>query len=164
MPGKEDIQVQVLEDPVALAASAAQHFVTLAGQAIAATGRFSVALSGGSTPEAMHRLLAQAPLVDRVDWPRVHVFWGDERFVPPDDPASTLRMARETLLDHIPLPVENIHPVSTTGTTPAAAARQYAQTIIDFFGPGKPQFDLILLGMGPDGHTASLFPVHPEVT
>ncbi|MCL4867970.1 MAG: 6-phosphogluconolactonase [Anaerolineae bacterium] len=157
-------QFLVLENPEALAIEAANRFVTLAGQIIAAQGRFSVALSGGSTPEAMYRLLAQAPLKDQVDWKNVYLFWGDERFVPPDDPDNMWRMAQETFLSYLPIPPTNIYPMPTTGVTPAAAARQYTQTLRQFFAPGPPRFDLILLGMGPDGHTASLFPGHPALT
>lgn len=150
--------VTVLADPKALAAEAADRFVELARQAIVENGRFSVVLSGGSTPEAMHRLLAQSPRKQQVDWQNVHLFWGDERFVPPDDPASSVRMARETLLNHVPIPAANIHAMPTIGLSPTEAARQYEQTIAAFFAPDPPRFDLIFLGMGPDGHTASLFP------
>jgi 6-phosphogluconolactonase len=154
----------VVDNPAGLASRAARRFVTLARQAIGERGRFSVALSGGSTPRAMYRLLAQAPLKEQVDWQNVHLFLGDERFVPPDDPASSLRMARETLLDHVPVPAENIYAVPTEGLTPEAAAQRYARTLLGFFAPHSPRFDLILLGMGPDGHTASLFPGQPAVT
>lgn len=150
--------VIILQDGNALAAEAADRFVNLAQQAIGENGRFSVVLSGGSTPEAMHRLLAQSPRKQQVDWQNVHIFWGDERFVPPDDPASNERMARETLLNQLPIPAANIYPVPTVGLAPAEAARQYEQTIAAFFAPSPPRFDLIFLGMGPDGHTASLFP------
>ena len=163
MSDYDDDRIDVLESPAALAGEAAKRFVTLAEQAIATRGRFSVALSGGSTPKAMHHLLAQAPLKHQVEWKSVHIFWGDERFVPPEHPASSLRMARETLLNHVPIPAENIYPIPTTGVA-AAAAGQYAQMLIGFFSPSFPQFDLIFLGMGPDGHTASLFPGHPQVT
>lgn len=141
----------------------AQRFVQLAQEAVATRKRFSVCLSGGSTPRRMHRLLARPPLRDRVEWSRVHVFWGDERFVPPDDPESTFLMARETLLDHVPIPGINIHAMPTVGLSPEEAARRYAETLTTVVG-NVPRFDLIYLGMGPDGHTASIFPGHPEAT
>ncbi|MBE2201591.1 MAG: 6-phosphogluconolactonase [Anaerolinea sp.] len=157
-------QILALPDPEALAAEAARRFVSLAVYAIVTHGRFSVALSGGGTPEAMHRLLAQAPLKNQVTWENVHVFWGDERFVPPDDPDSSQRMARETLLNNVPIPAANIYPMPTVGLTPDAAAQQYARTISNFFAPFAPRFDLVFLGMGADGHTASLFPGQTAVT
>jgi 6-phosphogluconolactonase len=151
--------VIIFPNPAALAEAAADRFVVLAGEAVAKNGRFACALSGGSTPTAMQRLLAAAPRRDQVDWARVHLFWGDERFVPPDHAERTLRQARETLLDHVPIPPDNIHTIVTNGT-PVAAAAQYEQTIRTFFDPNPPRFDLIFLGMGDDGHTASLFPGH----
>jgi 6-phosphogluconolactonase len=154
-------QVVVLPDPAALAAEAADRFVKLAQAAVVRSGRFSVALTGGSTPQAMYRLLAQSPRTAQIDWPKVHIFWGDERFVPPDDHDSLWRMARETFLNDVPVPAANIYPMPTVGLAPAAAARQYAQTLTHFFAPTPPRFDLILLGMGPDTHIASIFPGHP---
>lgn len=147
----------------ALAASGAQAFAGVVRTAIAVRERCTVALSGGSTPRAMFQLLAQPPYVAHIDWSKVFVFWGDERFVPPDDPESNYRMARESLLEHVALPAANIFPVPTVGSAPEEAAQAYAATISSFFDSTPPQFDLILLGMGPDGHTASLFPGHPEV-
>lgn len=151
-------KVTVLPDPETLAAEAADRFVTFAQTAVVTNGRFSVALAGGGTPQAMYRLLAQSPRKGQIAWPKVHIFWGDERFVPPYDPDNLWRMAQETFLNEVPLPAANIHPMPTVGLTPAAAARQYARTIVRFFAPAPPRFDLILLGMGPDGHTASIFP------
>jgi 6-phosphogluconolactonase len=153
----------VLPDPAALAHEAARRFVALAQAAVADHGRFMVALSGGSTPRALHERLARSPLSESVEWAKVHVFWGDERMVPPDDIESSYRMARETLLAHVPIPAANIYPVPTIGGTPEAAASAYEETITAAFGADSPRFDLILLGLGPDGHTASLFPGHPEV-
>jgi 6-phosphogluconolactonase len=153
----------VLADPAALADEGARRFVGLAGTAIAEHGRFTVALSGGSTPRALYERLARPPLSDAVDWANVNVFWSDERYVPLDDPESCFRMARETLLAHVPIPAANIYPVPTVGGTPEAAAEAYAETLTASFGTETPRFDLILLGMGPDGHTASLFPGQPEV-
>jgi 6-phosphogluconolactonase len=152
----------ILPDAGALADEAARRFANLARAAIARAGRFGVALSGGSTPRALHQRLAQPPLNSSIDWEQVFVFWGDERFVAPDNEESCFRMARETLLDHVPIPAANIFPVPTIGGTPESAAAAYAETLVAQFGANTPRFDLILLGMGPDGHTASLFPGHPE--
>ena len=152
----------ILPDPAALADEAARRFGDLALAAVADHGRFTVALSGGSTPRALHQRLTQSPLCESVDWANVHVFWGDERMVPPDDIESSYRMARETLLAHVPIPAANIYPVPTIGGTPEAAAGAYEETLIAVFGADLPRVDLILLGIGPDGHTASLFPGHPE--
>lgn len=123
--------------------------------------RFSLVLSGGNTPRALYRLLADA-YQTRVDWRRVHLFWGDERYVPHDDPASNFRMARETLIDPLGIPPENVHPMPTNAPSPDEAARLYEQELRAFFGQST-RFDLILLGMGADGHTASLFPGTPAL-
>jgi 6-phosphogluconolactonase len=157
-------EMQIFPDQAALADEAARRFVALAQAAITAHGRFSVALSGGSTPRGLYERLAQPPYHDQIDWDNVHVFWGDERYVPPDNSESSFRMAREALLAHVPIPAANIYPMPTVGGTPEAAASAYAETITAFFGAEQPRFDLILLGMGPDGHTASLFPGAPELT
>lgn len=150
--------LQVCPDAAALADAAAELWVSRAAAAIAARGRFAVALSGGATPRATYVLLATAAWADRVDWPYVHVFWGDERCVPPDHPESNYRLAREALLDHVPLRATNVHRIRTE-RDPREAAADYEQTLRDFFGPVcGPRFDLVLLGMGTDGHTASLFP------
>ena len=139
-----------------LARAAAEHFVTLATAAIAARGQFVVALSGGSTPRATYTLLASDELAARVDWPRVRVLWGDERCVPPDHPESNYRMAREVLLDKIPIPAENVHHIRGE-LPPDQAAMAYQAELEAVLGTGG-RFDLILLGMGEDGHAASLFP------
>ena len=146
-----------------LAREAAGRFVEAARLSIADHGRFAVALSGGSTPRRLYGLLAQPPFVHAVDWRRVYVFFADERYVPPDDPESTLLLARETLLNRVPIPPENVFPMPTLGVEPEAAAALHAETLASFFGAPLPRFDLILLGMGPDGHTASLFPGRPDV-
>ncbi len=150
------IDVRRYPDAPALARAAAVYFVESAQVAIMQGGRFSVGLSGGSTPEAMHRLLA-TEFVDQVAWDKVHVFWGDERSVPPEHEDSNYRMAKETLLDHVPIPATNIHRIRAE-LPPQQAAADYAGQLHDFFGIMPPIFDLILLGMGNDGHTASLFP------
>jgi 6-phosphogluconolactonase len=120
-----------------------------------------VALAGGSTPKAMYRLLASPALRDRVEWPRVEIFFGDERCVPPDHADSNYRMAREALLDHVPLGADRVHRVQGE-RPPEEAAAQYQQTLARLGDP--PRLDLVLLGMGPDGHTASLFPGTPVLT
>ena len=148
-----------------LAVAAAERFVTVAAAAIASTETFSVALSGGSTPRAMFTLLASPEFSRRVEWGRVHVFWGDERCVPPDDEASNYRMACETLIDHVPLRPENVHRIRGEDP-PAAAAERYERELRAAFATptGGPRvlagsrFDLVLLGLGTNGHTASLFP------
>ena len=154
---KESASHLVYPDADHLARAAAEHFATLAAEAIAARGQFTVALSGGSTPRAAYALLA----AEEVDWPRVHVFWGDERCVPPDHLDSNYRLAREALLDHVPLPAGNVHRIRGE-INPEQAAADYERTLRSFFArrPEEPtaRFDLILLGMGEDGHTASLFP------
>ena len=152
----------VLPDAGAVARRAAEEFVARADDAVARAGRFAVALSGGSTPRRTYSLLADpaAPFRAAVDWARVHFFWGDERPVPPDDRQSNYRMARETLLSHVPVPADNVHRIE--GEKPAEeAARGYESVLREFFRPGPgdfPRLDLIFLGMGEDGHTASLFP------
>jgi 6-phosphogluconolactonase len=119
-------------------------------------------LSGGSTPRTLHGLLA-SDFRDQIPWADVHVFWGDERYVSPDDPDSNYRMARETLLDHVPCPAGNIHPMPTHFPSPDAAAREYEKTLRTYFGTEWPHFDLLLLGLGEEGHTASLFPGSPAL-
>jgi 6-phosphogluconolactonase len=135
---------------------AAERFIGLASAAISERGHFFVALSGGSTPRPVYALLAEEPFVSRVDWTRVHVFWGDERCVPPDHPDSNYRMASRALLDHVPIPAENVHRIQGE-LLPQEAALVYRAELREVLGDDR-RFDLILLGMGTDGHTASLFP------
>jgi len=146
--------IEVYPDLESLSRAAASLIVTQANLAVAARGRFSVALSGGNTPRRTYELLDQAP------WDRMHVFWGDERCVDPDDPRSNARMARETWLDHVPIPGKQIHPLHCA-QAPAAAAREYEAELQEFFADGPPCLDLVLLGLGDNGHTASLFPGTP---
>ncbi len=164
MTEQEQGQLVILPDQAGLAEAAARRFVELSQAAIDRGGRFSVALAGGTTPRAMYERLARPPLHDEVDWANVHVFWSDERYVPPDDPQSCYRMARESLLAHVPIPAAHIYLAPTIGGAPEAAAQAYAETLTASFKSDLPRFDLILLGMGPDGHTASLFPGKPQVT
>jgi 6-phosphogluconolactonase len=155
------ILAEVLPDAEALAQAAADRLVDTA---IRRPGdAFAVALSGGSTPRRLYELLAAAPRRERFPWARVHWFWGDERFVPPDHPKSNFRMVREAMLARAPVPEGNVHPVPTVGLTPDEAARAYQGELAAFHGSteldgARPLFDVTLLGLGPDGHTASLFP------
>jgi 6-phosphogluconolactonase len=146
-------ELLVFPDLEALSREAAQRFTRLARE----HDPFSVALSGGGTPRRLYEMLAAAPYRERVPWEHVYVFWGDERAVPPDHPGSNYRQAREALLDHVPLPPGNVHRVPGE-LEPEDAARAYADELRAFFGSPWPVFDLLLLGMGDDGHTASLFP------
>ena len=147
----------VLRDPAAVADEAARHVVALATSAIDATGRFTVALSGGSTPRALHAQLATAHS-DAIDWARVEFFWSDDRAVPPDHPDSNYRMARETLLDPLGIDGSRVHRIRGEDPEPDHAADEYARSLAASLPGELPIFDLVLLGMGADGHTASLFP------
>lgn len=154
-------RIEVAGDLQGVAHLAADLFVRLVGLRPGAT--FRVALSGGSTPKALHALLAAPPLRDQVEWSRVAFYWGDERSVPPDHPDSNYKMARDTLLSLVPVREDQIHRMRTE-LPPAEAADDYERTLRDTFklAPGQlPRFDLIFLGMGPDGHSLSLFP-HTE--
>jgi 6-phosphogluconolactonase len=149
-------EIKVLPDPAAVAAEAAERLVRAANEATALADQFTVALSGGSTPRAMHQLLAVEPLRSRVDWSKVQIFFGDERCVPPDHPESNYRMARETLLSKVPIPGDNIYRMRGD-IDPNEAAKEYGQMLKEKFGDGG-GLDLVLLGLGEDGHTLSLFP------
>jgi 6-phosphogluconolactonase len=151
----------VLADPTALAQEAAERCAGIAAEALARAGRFHVALTGGSTPKRLYTLLATEPYRSRLPWAQTHVFWGDERCVPPDHPESNYRMAHEALLRHLPIPSEQIHRMRGEDPDPEQAAAEYEQCLRTVFAPRAgtlPRFDLVLLGMGADGHTASLFP------
>jgi 6-phosphogluconolactonase len=149
-----------------LAERAARVFIRAARDSVAGHGRFRVALAGGSTPRAVYTRLGDGALSREVPWHCTEVFWGDERLVPPEDPASNYRMIRETLLSRVPIAPEHVHRFHTELTPPAAIARQYEDELRASFrlAPGAwPAFDLVLLGMGEDGHTASLFPGSPAL-
>lgn len=150
-------ELQVYPDPAALSRAAATRFVDTAQAAIALNRRFSVALSGGETPRAMYRLLATPEFGERVDWKHVHLFWSDERCVPPDHPESNYAMAWESFIDHVPISMDNVHRILGEHD-PIVAADTYEQDLKDHFKSATPRFDLVLLGLGEDGHTASLFP------
>ena len=153
------IELRIFADPQALAEAGAELFRRLADEAVQQRGRFMVALSGGSTPRALFGLIASQPYRDQIDWGRVHAFWSDERAVPPDDGQSNYRMAHESLLERVPIPAAQVHRMPAERTPLADAADEYADEIVRVFGSaGTPRFDLVMLGMGDDGHTASLFP------
>jgi 6-phosphogluconolactonase len=140
-----------------LSRAAAEAFVLFANNTITKHDRFAVALAGGNTPQAIYQLLA-TEYREQIPWPKVHLFWGDERYVPMNDPNSNYRMVREALLDHISITAKNVHRMPTEFIQPDEAARRYEQTLRDFFGNSSPRFDLIMLGLGKDAHCASLFP------
>jgi 6-phosphogluconolactonase len=158
--------VTIVAGDAALAEALAARFVAAAQRAVAERGRFAVALSGGTTPAAAFEVLAQRHAGD-VEWSAVHVFWGDERPVPPDHPDSNYRMASEHLLRQVPIPEGQIHRMRGEAADLDAAAAEYGADLAQAFGiaPGGPPpvFDLVLLGMGPEGHTASLFPDAPAL-
>jgi 6-phosphogluconolactonase len=157
---EENRNVMVLPDLDAVSEEAARRFLAIANDAVAKTNRCTVALAGGSTPERLYRLLASETYREAVPWASLYLFFGDERCVPPDDRESNYRMAREAMLDHVPVLPEQVFRMEGE-RDPQSAAVSYDATLGDIFGltPGRvPHFDLILLGMGPDGHTASLFP------
>jgi len=155
-------EIEILPDSETLAMRAAELFISTAAESIAARGRFTVALSGGSTPERMYLVLAAPDKASQVDWSRVIVLPGDERLVPETDPRSNMGMARRTLLDHVPIPPENIlHVLADTG---ASAEDAFQQAVAERLGSDElPALDLIYLGLGSDGHTASLFPGAPAL-
>ena len=153
-------EIRTLTTPQELFAAAAEEVVRVATEAVSQRGRFTIALSGGSTPRNLYTLLATNARTS-LPWDRMFFFWGDERHVPPTDPDSNYRMVEETLLSKVPVPAANVFRIPGENPNAAAAAQAYEQTLRKFFAlqPGEfPRFDVILLGMGPDGHTASLFP------
>jgi 6-phosphogluconolactonase len=153
--------VYLCADAAELARTAARCFVDWAWQSIAKDGNFNVALSGGSTPQELYRLLATPEFRAQVDWPRVHLFWGDERAVPPDRSESNYGMVRRELLLRVPIPGSNVHRMEAEDPHIGRAAQNY-EAVLRRFLPvddrGLPRFHLVFLGVGPDGHTASLFP------
>lgn len=175
-------RILVYPDAAALFESAANHVAVSIEQSVAGQGRCALALSGGSTPRELYRRLAAAPHCARIQWDRVHLFWGDERAVPPDHPDSGYRMAHEALISKVPVPPSNVHRMMGEAADLEAAAAEYERTLRDLFFPSHglenqdtrqrsgvgaflrfPRFPLILLGLGPDGHTASLFPGSPAL-
>ena len=157
-------RIDVSPDFETLAHRVAQWITDLA---CATPGRFAIALSGGSTPKRLYQMLAATPLREAMPWERVHLFWGDDRFVPWDDPNSNYGMARDAMIAHVPIPPQNVHGIPFRGS-PDDAAQEYEGVLKSYYGsatldPARPLFDVVLLGMGPDGHTASLFPGKPAL-
>ncbi len=157
-------QVIAVSDPAALAETAADRMLA---RIAANSGRVAICLTGGSSPKQLYALLATDPYRDRIPWPRVHWFIGDERFVAADDPLNNMGMARRTFLDAY-APAANVHPIPTNAIDPDEAAQRYQGELKSFYGaevldPIRPLFDLVLMGVGPDGHTASLFPGYPAI-
>jgi 6-phosphogluconolactonase len=152
-------QVRRFADAEAMSVAAAEKFSELAQAAVAANGRFLAALSGGNTPRRLFSLLGQTPYADHIPWDKTYLFWGDERLVPPEDTGSNFRQAYDLLLQAVPIPPHHIHRVKGE-QEPAAAVSDYRQQLQALAEPGRawPRFDLVLLGLGSDGHTASLFP------
>jgi 6-phosphogluconolactonase len=153
-------ELEVLLDAEALAQAAAAWLAELVQSR---DGRVAIALAGGSTPKRFYELLAEPPIRDKFPWSRTHWFWGDERFAPHDDPRSNYLMTKKALLSRAPVPQANIHPIPTEGLTPQAAAEAYERELKSFYGaealdPSRPLFDAVILGLGDNGHTASLMP------
>lgn len=151
-------EVLICADAGELAREAARRFAELAEAFTSDAGRGAVALSGGSTPKAMYQVLAQKPFANMLPWRSIYFFWGDERCVPPDHPESNYRMADETLLSKVPVLRENIFRIPAEDEDHERAAASYSETLQKFFADEWPHLDLVFLGMGADGHTASLFP------
>ena len=150
-------EVRVFPDREALSQAAAERLVEVVEAALVEKDRAALALAGGSTPRRLYELLAET-YRDRLPWERLALFWGDERFVPVDHPASNYRMTADALLRHVPFPPDHVFPIPTEAASPDAAADAYDATLRSFFDTSEPAFDLTLLGLGDDGHTASLFP------
>jgi len=158
-------EVIVVADADALARAAAERILARLHRS---AGRLAVCLAGGSTPERLYELLAGEPYCNAVPWNHIHWFWGDDRFVPHDDARCNSGMARRLLLDRMPVPSGNICPIPTSVENVEEAARRYETELRRFYGaerllPGRPLFDIVLMGLGPDGHTASLFPGHAQL-
>ena len=156
--------IAIYADIDTLSQQAAQYITRIASESIVTRGRFTIALSGGTTPRKLYSLLGNEPYRSQIDWHLVHVFWGDERCAPPDSPDSNFSMAQETLLRKIPIPANQVHRMPADLPDRNAASQAYTVEMQHTFGThGIPDFDLIQLGMGPEGHTASLFPHQPSL-
>jgi len=153
------LELRISEDPEQLAKAAGEFLVEEAHKAVEARGRWTVALSGGSTPERLYRYWGEPSVRDRMPWDKIHLFWGDERHVPPGHADSNYRMTRQALGAGVPIPEGNLHRICAEHADAEVAAEQYEASLKTFFGERPfPRFDLMLMGLGPDGHTASLFP------
>lgn len=149
--------IRIFKTPEKLAIAAADMIVSIAKQSIENKGRFTIALSGGKTPEVLYSILSKHPYSDLIPWDKTDIFWSDERYVPIDDVQNNASRAKILLLDKLSIPSENIHPISV-GVNPDEASENYETTIKNTFGEAAPCFDIILLGLGENGHTASIFP------
>jgi 6-phosphogluconolactonase len=163
--GRDHLKIIAVADPAALAAAAAER---LMARIDANASRIAICLTGGSSPKQLYKLLASEAYAKRIPWDRVHWFIGDERFVPPSDARYNMAMARGIFLDRL-APADHIHPIPTGAATPDEAAGIYERELKSFYGASeldavRPLFDLVLMGVGPDGHTASLFPGYPALT
>ncbi len=159
------MHLHVLKTTAELSNTAADWIASKIASTLESKERFTMALSGGSTPQQLHTLLANTPYKERIDWSRIHIFWGDERAVPFEDERNNARMAFDTLLNFVPVPLRQIH-VMKTEISPDESAREYEQILHQYFDTTNSSFDLVILGMGDDGHTLSLFPgtdiIHEE--
>ena len=159
------MELQVYKDAQELSQAAAKWIAGLIAETLKVRDRFTIALSGGSTPKLLHKILAAAPYKDQIDWSKMHIFWGDERAVPFEDDRNNAKMAYDTLLNFVPVPPSQIH-VMRTDIGPEESAIEYEKILHQYFDKTSNTFDLVLLGMGDDGHTLSLFPgtaiVHEE--
>ena len=156
------MELHVYKDGEALSVAAAKWIADRITDTLKTKDRFTIALSGGSTPKRLHELLAQAPYKETLAWSKLHVFWGDERAVPFDDSRNNAKMAYDTLLNFVPVPASQIH-VMRTDIAPEQSAIEYEKILHEYFDKTPYSFDLVLLGMGDDGHTLSLFPGMPIV-
>lgn len=158
------MHIAIYPDLDTISHQAAAYIVRIAREAIVIRGRFTLALSGGNTPKKLYSLLATEPYSSQIDWQLVDIFWSDERCVPPDDPESNYRMAQEVMLSHLSIPVAQVHRMPADRPDRDAASLDYTRDMQRVFGAnGIPEFDLLQLGMGPEGHTASLFPHQPSL-
>src|SRR5450432_1716911 len=161
------MNVEIFKDPADLCKGLAEWITGMIEETLTRKERFSFVLSGGNTPKQLHILLASSPFKERIDWSKINIFFGDERAVPLTDERNNARMAFDTLLDKVSIPVNQIH-IMDTSLPPAEAALQYEKSLQKYFGTTPPElpaqsFDLIILGMGDDGHTLSLFPGQPVI-
>lgn len=162
------MELHIYPDLTAMSISVADWFTGYVSETLRRQDRFTLALSGGSTPRQLHELLCSPPYKDKIDWSRLHIFFGDERFVPLKDARNNARMAFDTLLNKVAIPPSQIHVMQTENITPEASASAYAKLLHSYFPPAtddvvSQSFDLVFLGMGDDGHTLSLFPGKSEI-
>jgi 6-phosphogluconolactonase len=159
------MELHVYKNPDELSHAVAEWIAATIAATLQKQDRFTIALSGGSTPKALHKILAATPFKERIDWSKLHIFWGDERDVPFEDDRNNAKMAYDTLLNYVPVPAAQIH-VMRTDIGPVESAAEYEKILHEYFDQSPGSFDLVLLGMGDDGHTLSLFPgtaaVHEE--